>query len=115
MVDSSCSNMSSNRVMTSVLQTSMQGRRGTEGESNEGGRGNGGVGRARGEGRASGRIGTLFGHLYNNSRTDLDTVWVEDSGGPTEPCIKWGSGGAEGRCHGNQFSGANCYSGLSGL
>jgi len=27
--------------------------------------------------------------------------WVEDSGGPKEPCIRWGSSGAEGRCHGN--------------
>ena len=26
-----------------------------------------------------------------NGWTDRDTVWVEDSGGPREPCIRWGS------------------------
>jgi len=26
-----------------------------------------------------------------NSRSDRDAVWVEDSGGPREPCITWGS------------------------
>jgi len=26
-----------------------------------------------------------------NGWTDRDAVWVEDSGGPKEPCIRWGS------------------------
>jgi len=26
-----------------------------------------------------------------NGWTDRDAVWVEDSGGPSEPCIRWGS------------------------
>jgi len=26
-----------------------------------------------------------------NGWTDRDAVWVEDSGGPMEPCIRWGS------------------------
>jgi len=26
-----------------------------------------------------------------NGWTDLDAIWVEDSGGPSEPCIRWGS------------------------
>jgi len=26
-----------------------------------------------------------------NGCTDQDAVWVEDSGGPREPCIRWGS------------------------
>jgi len=29
--------------------------------------------------------------LCKNGRTDRDAVWVEDSGGPKEPCIRWGS------------------------
>jgi len=27
---------------------------------------------------------------YQNSRIDLDAVWVVDSGGLREPCIRWG-------------------------
>jgi len=25
-----------------------------------------------------------------NGRSDQDSVWVEDSGGPREPCVTWG-------------------------
>jgi len=27
---------------------------------------------------------------YKNGCNDRDAVWVEDSGGPKEPCIRWG-------------------------
>jgi len=27
---------------------------------------------------------------WKNGCTDRDAVWVEDSGGPMEPCIRWG-------------------------
>ena len=30
------------------------------------------------------------GKLCKNGRTDRDAIWVEDSGGPKEPCIRWG-------------------------
>jgi len=29
--------------------------------------------------------------LRKNGWTDRDAVWVEDSGWPKEPCIRWGS------------------------
>jgi len=32
----------------------------------------------------------LCRELCKNDCTDRDAVWVEDSGGPKEPCIKWG-------------------------
>jgi len=32
--------------------------------------------------------------------------------GPTESCGRWGSRGAEGHCHGNQFCDYNCYNWL---
>jgi len=32
-----------------------------------------------------------------NGCTDRDAVWVEDSGGPKEPCIRWGSRSPMGR------------------
>jgi len=32
-----------------------------------------------------------------NSRSDEDAVWVEDLGGPNEPCITWGSRSPMGR------------------
>jgi len=34
------------------------------------------------------------------------------SDGPKESCVGWGSIGAEGRCHGNQFCDAICYNWL---
>ena len=39
-----------------------------------------------------------------NGRTDRDAVWVEDLGGPREPCITWGpdphgKGNFEGAAH----------------
>jgi len=34
------------------------------------------------------------------------------SDGPWESCVGWGSIGAEGRCHGNQFWDAICYNWL---
>ena len=30
--------------------------------------------------------------LCKNGSTDRDAVWVEDTGWPTKPCIRWGSG-----------------------
>ena len=34
---------------------------------------------------------------YKNGFTDRDAVWVEVSGGPKEPCIRWGSRSTMGR------------------
>ena len=38
-------------------------------------------------GRSVGQSVTL---VSKNGCTDRDAVWVEDSGGPKEPCITWG-------------------------
>ena len=38
-----------------------------------------------------------------NSWTDQDAIWVVGSDGPKESRVRWGSTGAKGRCHGNQF------------
>ena len=27
---------------------------------------------------------------YKNGSTDRDAVWIDDSGGPRKPCIRWG-------------------------
>ena len=32
-----------------------------------------------------------------NGYTDRDAIWVEDSGGPKEPCIRWGPDSSMGR------------------
>jgi len=37
-----------------------------------------------------------------NGCTDQDIDWVEDSGGPNEPCIRWGSKSSHGK---GQFGG----------
>jgi len=34
-------------------------------------------------------LGTHCGELSKYDRTDRDAVWVVDSGGPKEACIKW--------------------------
>jgi len=43
---------------------------------------------------------------------DRDTVWVVGLDGSKkikESCVRRGSTGAKGRCHGNQFWDYNCY------
>jgi len=32
----------------------------------------------------------LYSEPCKNGRTDRDAVWVANSGGPKEPCIRWG-------------------------
>jgi len=50
-------------------------------------------------------IGTFYSHLCTSGRTDRDAVWVIGSDGPRESCVRWGSTGAKGRCHGASDSG----------
>ena len=41
-------------------------------------------------GRPFWTIGTLCSELCINSWTNQDAIWDADSGGPKEPCIRWG-------------------------
>jgi len=50
------------------------------------------MGRGNFEGRWGGpmqTVGTLYGEMCKNGWTNRDAVWVEDVGGPKEPCIRW--------------------------
>jgi len=46
------------------------------------------------------------GYWSGTDATDRDAVWVEDSGGPKEPCIIWTSTSSTGR--GNNILVGNC-------
>jgi len=61
---------------------------------------------------ASHCIGTHCSHLHKNGWNDRDAAWVMGSDEPKESCVRWGSRGAERRCHGNQFWDAICYNWL---
>jgi len=50
-----------------------------------------GKGQFLGKGRPLWSIWTVCRELCKNGWTDRDAVWVMDSGGPKEMCIRWGS------------------------
>jgi len=50
--------------------------------------------------RVAWSVGLSLGHTSEpckNGCTDQDAVWVGDSGGPKEPCIRWGADPPMGR------------------
>jgi len=53
--------------------------------------------------RAESRDPLEFLSFQHSLDADRDAFWVLGSDGLQESCARWGSRGAEGRCHGNHF------------